>query len=92
MKQTTAIAQTHPDELLGISEEELSSMYPHTYLPVVDVEGRPVYWEKTGQIDVEALVASTTLSKVLLWHIHTIEAVCVPMMAASSRALGRSVN
>lgn len=92
MRHPGVIAQTHPDELLDISEEELSSMYPHTYLPVTDVEGRPVYWEKTGQIDVDALMASTTLDKVLMWHIHTIEAVCVPMMAASQAATGRSVN
>lgn len=75
----------HTDSVLSMSRDILVAFYPHAYLNVRDAQGRPVYFEKTGSIDVDGLLASTTLEKVIDWHLHTLEAFVVPLMARATR-------
>lgn len=63
----------------------LKNMYPHAYLNVRDAQGRPVYFEKTGAIDIQGLLASTTLEKIVNWHLHVLESVSIPLMARATR-------
>lgn len=56
------------EELLGCPVDELNAFYPNAYLPVLDSHFRPVYIERTGRIDVPALMCSTGQEGLLAWH------------------------
>jgi hypothetical protein len=87
-RQETNVAEkgrAHTESILGMPKDILVAFYPHAYLNVRDAQGRPVYFERTGSIDVDALLASTTLDKIVDWHLHTLEAISVPLMARATR-------
>jgi hypothetical protein len=54
------LAVVPTEEIIGCPEEELNAYYPSGHLPILDKDFRPVYIERTGHIDVPALMCSTT--------------------------------
>lgn len=88
------LATTPTEELLGCPVDELNAFYPCAYLPVLDSQSRPVYIERTGQINVPALLCSTTQEGLLAWHKKQL-VTQTPMRMARATALrtdGRVVN
>lgn len=79
-------------ELLGCLEDELLFHYPKGYFPDADASGRPVYWERVGRIDVEAMMGLTTLEQLLRYHVWTYERNVRPRFVACSAAAGRPVT
>lgn len=54
-----ALAAKQPYELLGCLEDEILAHYPKNYFPLPDADGRPVYIEWTGHIDIECMFMIT---------------------------------
>jgi hypothetical protein len=71
-KRVRAIAENDPYEILGIAEDELLFYYPKTYFPLPDAEGRPIYAEKGGLADVEAMMmlVDGDMAKMVDYHIY----------------------
>jgi hypothetical protein len=55
-KGVRQMADEDPYKFLQFAEDELLLFYPKAYLPTGDAGGRPVYVERGGIVDVEALM------------------------------------
>jgi hypothetical protein len=86
------IASKSALELLGCLEDELLFHYPKGYFPDADAAGRPVYWERVGHIDVDAMMALTTLEQLLRYHVWTYERNVRPRFVTCSAAVGRPIT
>ncbi|KAA0177104.1 hypothetical protein FNF27_01434 [Cafeteria roenbergensis] len=82
------------EELLGCPVDELNAFYPNVYLPVLDSHFRPVYMERTGRIDVPALMCSTGQEGLLAWHKKQLVTTTPLKLANATKARtdGRVVN
>ena len=71
-KNVRAIATNDPYDILGCAEDELLFFYPKTYFPLPDAEGRPIYAEKGGVADIEAmlLLVDHDMSRMVDYHIY----------------------
>lgn len=49
-----------PSEVLGCLEDELHFFYKKSYFPTRDKEGRPIYVENGGAVDVDAMFSEMT--------------------------------
>jgi hypothetical protein len=55
---------------------------------VLDKEWRPVYFEKTGHLDIEALLCSTSPEALLKWHLACQEGYTAKRLAVATRQRG----
>jgi hypothetical protein len=70
-KSVRAMADEDPYTFLHCAEDELLLFYPKAYLPTGDAGGRPVYVEKGGIVDVDALMMliNGDLGRMVDYHI-----------------------
>lgn len=73
------------EETLGCREEEFVAFYRQRFLPGLDREGRAIYYEKTGTIDMEGLLSVTSHEQMLRNHVRAIEVVQQPLCARGTR-------
>jgi len=72
-------------------KEEVNKYYPQ-YYHKVDKDGRPVYIEQLGKLDIKALYAATTQERLLQRLVSEYERSLATRMPASSRAVGHPVE
>ena len=53
-----ALAKRHSQDILGCLEDELQFFYQKSYFSCRDNDGRPVYVERGGTVDVEAMFSA----------------------------------
>jgi hypothetical protein len=82
----------HADVVLGMHPDEMQFYYHHAYLSGLDNEGRPVYFERTGGIDVDGLLSLTSQDHLVDFHVYCIERNQVAQLKAASAAAGRVVD
>ena len=54
-----ALATRHSQDILGCLEDELQFFYQKSYFSCRDNDGRPVYVERGGTVDVEAMFSAS---------------------------------
>ena len=72
-KRPQELAQRSAEDILGCSDDEIRFFYPHVMARTFDKQGRNLYCERTGQVDVEAMLLLTTHDKLVENHIRLME-------------------
>ncbi|XP_020590274.1 phosphatidylinositol/phosphatidylcholine transfer protein SFH9-like isoform X2 [Phalaenopsis equestris] len=71
--------------------EEVRSYYPHGFHGV-DKEGRPVYIEKLGKVDLSKLLTVTTVERLLKYHVQSLEKIYRDKWPACSIAARKQID
>ena len=77
---------------MGCMEDELFGFYPKAYFPLPDRDGRPIYIERTGIIDVDSMVLLTDLDRLVNYHIWCMERHMRERFVANSQSSGRPIT
>jgi hypothetical protein len=93
-KNVRAIRENDPFEILKSSEDEMLCFYPKTYFPLPDLEGRPIYAEKGGLSDIEALLllVDHDMARMVDYHIYGNEVYMRNLFSEMSARAGRPVH
>ena len=93
-KNVRAIRENDPFEILKCSEDEMLCFYPKTYFPLPDRDGRPIYAEKGGLSDIEALLllVDGDMARMVDYHIYGNEVYMRNLFAEMSARAGRPVH
>jgi hypothetical protein len=93
-KKVRSIRENNPFDILKSSEDEMLCFYPKTYFPLPDLEGRPIYAEKGGLSDIEALLmlVDHDMDRMVDYHIYGNEVYMRNLFAEMSARAGRPVH
>lgn len=84
-------ADTVKENLTFPEKKAMKLLYPHFHHKT-DKQGRPIYIERYGQLQLEELLRITTLDRLLLYHIKEWEVLIDCKFPACSKAAGRPIS